>query len=74
MVRSRRIRGVLLRLARRRGLSIAIGLALVLPSAWIEFSGRYSSWWIEGGALVVGATGLALLWTGLTGLSPDWVE
>jgi hypothetical protein len=74
VVRSRRIRGALLRLARRRGLSIAIGLALVLPSAWIEFSGRYSSWWIEGGALVAGATGLALLWTGLTGLGPDWVD
>jgi len=74
VVRSRRIRGALLRLARRRGLSIAIGLALVLPSAWIEFSGHYSSWWIEGGALVAGATGLALIWTGLTGLGPDWVE
>ena len=74
MVRSRRIRGALLRLARRRGLSIAIGLALVLPSAWIEFSGDYSSWWIEGGALVAGATGLALIWTGLTGLGPDWVD
>jgi len=74
VVRSRRIRGALLRLARRRGLSIAIGLALVLPSAWIEFSGDYSSWWIEGGALVAGATGLALIWTGLTGLGPDWVD
>ena len=74
MVRSRRIRGALLRLARRRGLSIAIGLALVLPSAWIEFSGDYSSWWIEGGALVAGATGLALIWTGLAGLGPDWVD
>jgi hypothetical protein len=74
VVRSRRVRGALLRLVRRRGVSITIGLALVAPSAWIEFSGHYSSWWIEGGALVTGATGLALLWTGLTGLSPDWVE
>jgi hypothetical protein len=70
----RRIRGALLRLARRRGVSITIGLALAVPSAWVEFGGHYSSWWIEGGALVVGATGLALVWTGLAGLGPDWVE
>jgi hypothetical protein len=29
---------------------------------------------MEGLALVVGATGLAIFWTGLTGASPDWVE
>jgi hypothetical protein len=51
-----------------------VGLLLVIPSAWIEFSGRAASWWIDGAALVIGATGLALLWTGLTGVSPDWVE
>ena len=52
---------------------MAIGVLLIAPSAWIEFSGRYSSP-MQGGALIVGATGLALFWTGLTGLSPDWVE
>ena len=70
----RRVRGALLRLVRRRGLAMTVGLALVVPSAWMEFSGRYSSWWVEGAALVIGATGLALFWTGLTGLSPDWVD
>ena len=70
----RRVRGALLRLVRRRGLSIAIGLVLVVPSAWVEFGGHSGAWWIEGLALIVGATGLALVWTGLTGLSPDWVE
>jgi hypothetical protein len=70
----RRVRGALLRLVRRRGLAMTIGLALVVPSAWVEFSGRYSWWWVEGAALVTGATGLALFWTGLTGLGPDWVD
>jgi hypothetical protein len=70
----RRIRGAILRLVRRRALAMTVGAALVIPSAWVEFAGRDSSWWMEGAALVVGATGLALLWTGLTGLSPDWVE
>jgi hypothetical protein len=70
----RRLRGLLLRFVRQRPAAIAVGLVLAIPSAWVEFSGRFSSWWVDGIALVVGATGLALLWTGLTGLSPDWVE
>ena len=51
-----------------------IGLVLVVPSAWIEFSGRPMPWWAGGIALVAGATGAALLWTGLFGATPDWIE
>ena len=47
---------------------------LVAPSAWVEFSGGSDVWWLDGLALVVGATGLALMWTGLTGVAPDWVD
>jgi hypothetical protein len=64
----------MLRLVRRRGLAMAIGLVLIVPSAWVELSGRYGAWWAEGLALIVGATGIAIFWTGLTGGSPDWVE
>jgi len=70
----RRLRGAILRFIRRRPAAIGVGLLLVIPSAWIELSGRASSWWMDGLALIVGATGLALVWTGLTGASPDWVE
>jgi hypothetical protein len=70
----RRVRGMMLRLVRRRMLAIAVGLALVFPAAWVELSGRFDAWWIEGLALVFGATGLAVLWTGLTGPSPDWID
>jgi hypothetical protein len=70
----RRARGALLRLVRRRRLAIAIGLALALPAAWVEIGGRGGSWWVDGLSLVVGATGLALMWQGLVGTSPDWVE
>jgi len=70
----RRARGLLLRLVRRRALAIIVGLALAVPAAWIEFSGRYDAWWVQGMALVLGATGLAILWTGLMGASPDWVD
>ena len=74
MVRSRRVRGALLRFARNRPAAIAVGLLLVIPSAWIELSGRASSWWMDGVALVAGATGVALVWTALTGTRPDWLE
>ena len=70
----RRARGFLLRLVRRRALAIAVGLALALPAAWLEFSGRDDAWWVQGTALVLGATGLSILWTGMTGPSPDWVD
>jgi hypothetical protein len=70
----RRGRGLLLRFIRRRPLAVATGLGLAVPAAWIEFSGAFSAWWVEGLALVCGATGLAILWTGLTGVAPDWVD
>jgi len=74
VVRSRRVRGALLRFARNRPAAIAVGLLLVIPSAWIELGGRASSWWMDGVALVAGATGAALIWTALTGTKPDWLE
>jgi hypothetical protein len=69
-----RARGATLRLARRRRLAAVVGAALALPAAWIEWSGRYGAWWVEGLALVVGATGLALMWTAATGVRGDWIE
>ena len=68
----RRARGFLLRVARRRALAVVLGLALAAPAAWIEFGGRSEAWWMDGLSLVVGATGVALIWTGLTGARPDW--
>jgi hypothetical protein len=70
----RKARGLLLRFVRRRALASLVGIALAVPAAWIEFSGRASAWWVEGLALISGATGLALLWTGVIGTSPDWIE
>ena len=53
---------------------MALGLALAVPAAWVEFGLTDAPWWLGGLSLVVGATGLALFWTGLTGPSPDWVD
>jgi membrane protein YdbS with pleckstrin-like domain len=70
----RRMRGATLRLVRQRRLSITVGLVLAVPAGCVEVFIRNVPWWAEGAALVVGATGLALIWTGLTGPSPDWIE
>ena len=70
----RRTRGALLRLVRRRRLSMLLGLMLIAPAAYIQIGSRLDAWWLEGFSLVAGATGIALFWTGLTGVSPDWHE
>jgi hypothetical protein len=70
----RRSRGALLRLARHRPLAAIVGACLVGPAAWIELGHDAGLWWLDGLALIVGATGLALLWTAATGVPPDWVE
>ena len=49
-------------------------VVLAAPAVWVEFFSRYEAWWIDGLALVAGATGVALCWTGLTGARPDWID
>jgi hypothetical protein len=73
-MRLARARGVLLRLVRRRLLAVAVGTVLVIPAAWIEFASRLETWWLDALALVAGATGIAILWTGLIGPGPDWID
>lgn len=64
----------MLRLARHRRLSFLVGLVLAAPSAWIQISGKFDAWWIEGLSLVGIGVGIALLWTGVVGLQPDWID
>ena len=70
----RRGRGALVRLVRRRVRAIVVGLALAAPAAWLELNGRSDAWWVDGLSLILGATGVALIWTGLVGPKPDWVR
>jgi hypothetical protein len=69
-----RVRGRALRLSRNRPLAACVGFALAVPAVWIEWSGRFDVWWAQGVTLVAGATGIALLWTAITGARPDWTE
>ena len=70
----RRTRGALLRFVRRRLFATGAGAALIALAAWLELSGRYGAWWVDGLSLVLGATGAAVLWTGIAGVSPDWID
>ena len=70
----RRARGLLLRMVRRRAVAVAVGVVLAAPAVWLEFSSHYDAWWVDGFSLVVGATGVALVWAGLTGARPDWID
>jgi hypothetical protein len=55
-------------------MAVIAGTALAAPAAWMEFGARTDAWWADGLALVLGATGIAFIWTGVTGVPPDWVE
>ena len=70
----RRLRGALLRLVRRRGLASVVGAALIALAVWLEFGAYHAAAWVEGLGLIAGATGAALLWTGVVGLRPDWTD
>jgi hypothetical protein len=61
-------------LVRHRVIAVLGGVALAAPGAWIEFSGHIEAWWAQGLALVLGATGVALIWAGLLGNRPDWID
>jgi hypothetical protein len=75
MPRGRRVRGLLLRLVLNRRTAIAVGSIVALPGALL-LAGDYAweSGISDGLALVALATGIALVWSGLSGRRPDWIE
>ena len=71
---ARRVRGLLLRLTRRRLMATIVGVGLLIPAAWVRFSSCCGAAWVDGLTLVLGATGAAFLWTAVTGVRPDWID
>jgi len=69
-----RVRGTLLRMVRRRSLSVVVGALLVAPAVWVEVSSAGVPWWVEGVSVVMGGTGAALIWAGVRGPRPDWLD
>ncbi len=72
---TRRVRGVLLRLALSRPVALFGGVMLVIP-AIVLATGDFSweGWMTDGLGLVLGGTGAALVLTGVSGRRPDWIE
>jgi hypothetical protein len=63
---------MLLRLVRRRGLALSVGIILAAPAVWLEF--HSNGWWVDGVSLILAGTGIALIWTAITGVKPDWID
>ncbi len=75
MPRARRARGILLRLILNRPLAVCIGFVVAAPGAGLLL--RDFSWETpatEGAALLSVTTGIAIVWSGLSGRTADWVE
>ena len=71
----KRTRGMLLRVALSRRPALLIGLALLVPAAAIAVGDyRWESWLTDGLGLIGGATGAALVLTGLAGRRADWID
>jgi hypothetical protein len=71
----KRLRGALLRFVLKRPAAITLGLLMTAPAAWLLVQDLpWETPVTDGLGLVVGATGVAFLLTGLGGRRPDWIE
>lgn len=65
----------MLRLALRRGPALVAGCIMLAPAIVVAVGDfGWESWLTDGLGLVVGATGAAMVMTGLAGPQADWVD
>jgi len=71
----KRLRGFVLRLVLKRPAAITIGIVLITPSLWLLMQDLpWETPATDGLGLVMGATGVAFLLTGIGGRRPDWID
>jgi hypothetical protein len=72
---TKRARGWLLRLVLNRTAAIALGLSLLTPALWLLIQDLpWETSMTDGLGLIFGATGAALLFAGIGGRRPDWLQ
>ena len=72
---SRRLRGLVLRLAYHQKFALMFGVFCLAAAFWLatndySWEGSFSS----GFGMIIGATGVALVFMALSGRQPDWEE
>lgn len=72
---SRRLRGLVLRFAYHQKFAFVFGVLCLAASFWLaandySWEGSFSS----GFGMIIGATGMALVFIALSGRQPDWEE
>ena len=71
----KRLRGFVLRLVLKRPAAITIGIVVMTPSLWLLMQDLpWETPATDGLGLVMGATGVAFLLTGIGGRRPDWID
>jgi nitrate/nitrite transporter NarK len=74
-VTGKRVRGWFIRLVLNRAASIGLGLILLVPALWLRFADyRWETPISDALGLIVGATGAAILFAGIGGRRPDWID
>jgi hypothetical protein len=73
--RGRRVRGLLLRIVLNRPIAIVVGAAVAFPAVMLLVNQyAWETGATDGLALLALATGIALMWGGVTGRQPDWID
>jgi hypothetical protein len=71
----KRLRGSIVRLALNRPIAVALGIVLAAPSVFLLIQDLpWETPLTDGLGLVLGATGIAFLLTGIGGRRPDWID
>lgn len=71
----RKLRGALLRLVLARWPAVIAGVAVAAPGVVLLAADyAWEAWYTDGLALILTASGAALLLAGLGGRRPDWID